>query len=110
MLVESLSTGSSFGNTGHTFSAPKLDSLTVDTNGCVCLCRLFELVDEDDDENFFVGRVWYFTWTSGFVTSLDISILSQASSSNKRRAGPLNDDKYSATVASVDVDALKWTF
>ena len=58
MLVESLSTFSSFGNTGQTtFSAPKLDNRTVETIGGVRLCRLFELVDEDEEENFFVGNV-----------------------------------------------------
>ena len=145
---------SSFATTGQTFSAPKLESRTVEIWGCRLFCRLLHLddeVDDDDEENFFDGSVEYFTlmsldvsfqffsdvwsllsqffsdvWSllSQFFSDVwsllsqffsDVwSLLSQffsddlsfhESSSKRRLAGPLNDDRYSATVASVDDEA-----
>jgi hypothetical protein len=130
--LSSVTGSSSLATTGQTFSAPKLESRTVEIWGCRLFCRLLHLddeVDDDDEENFFDGSVEYFTLMSldvSFQFFSDVwsllsqffsdvwSLLSQffsydlsfhESSSKRRLAGPLNDDRYSATVASVDDEA-----
>jgi hypothetical protein len=55
---------------GHTFSAPKLDSRTVDSCGCGRRRRLRvldDVVDDDDDDAFFVRSVEYLTRRSTSV-------------------------------------------
>ena len=72
-----------FGGTGHTFSAPKLESRTVDVCGKTGFRfgRLLDCddVDELDDENFFDGNVEYFTLMSfSFDFDFDVNSKSHA--------------------------------
>ena len=99
---------SRFGGTGRTFSAPKLESRTVDVCGKTGFRfgRLLDCddVDELDDENFFDGNVEYFTLMS-FSFDFDVGSkshafselcssvrLSQVSSSNSFRAEIENEN------------------